>query len=328
MNVLLDKAKQKRKGKNILPEGALELPIYEFILENYNACDPSSCGNNIQKKIISDNSHILNKVSGKDNIGDFNIQYPNPMILVINGWIQKWNIDNCIVSHFFEAKSSYSNPFNICGIKNIRFYQDVNLYVICLVDCENDFKEHFFVVSKQNLMNNFTISQMFGTKEVNLGNKNLTHSISFNVNDGISKLSKINILKNSSFDELNLFLFKFKVYLRHKFFESNKPLELYNTLSGTISDKKLVNYQLYETQILLEDYVKWIKFYDPNILNFTEMKDAYNQCKYIKDRNFAIQGYQNIIPRFNDYYNKLMSLKLDAENNLKNLAFDLENSIS
>ena len=190
---LLDEANAKLLNMNVLYKEDWDLPMDLFILRNFNVCnDPSTKGNNLQNKIMLDHSDIITRASDKKDQGDYKI-------LGISGY-----------DKFGEVKTSYSNKKDKCGIKNIRLYQNIDIYIIGIVDCADDFKSHFYCIKPQNIVDNFKLTAMHGTKSANKDNTKIAYATTFDVEKGMKKLSKINLLDGDTYEDLSNFILGIK----------------------------------------------------------------------------------------------------------------------
>jgi hypothetical protein len=186
MNNLLEMATNRYKNKNTLYYDDYELPMEEFILHIYVNCDPASYGKQQCKKLIRDLKRSMRKsvysVVDSADKGDIAFAYPSydscsdKFVFEEPGSKNFYylNCDNpCIQKIFLENKFTYLGKNGGYTVRNLRYHQDIDGYVITTVDCEDGFKLEYFFLTKEDLFNNcgLTFSYMNGTKKVNNQNK-------------------------------------------------------------------------------------------------------------------------------------------------------------
>lgn len=165
---LLEQAKNKYKSNKSNSNINYKQPFNEFILNCYLHTNPASYGKYIEKKLIYDlnMAHIgIEEVSSKDDCGDFKLV---PRLNPLNYYEKEYDVILNIshipkLSKNFEIKVSYLGKTEGYTIRNIRPYQDINGgYIICLIDCENDFKEEFYIISYKTMNEIFNLIHMNG----------------------------------------------------------------------------------------------------------------------------------------------------------------------
>lgn len=175
----IDLAKDKfRQSKEVHWENDLK----QFVCECYCKLNPCSYGIRVAEKVRL----MLDvfSVNQRDGRGD----------IVFN------NI-------FYEQKVSYlSNVNNSWSLTHLRPWQKFNYYIICLVDCEENFNVDFYVIDKMTI-NKFNLTAMNGTLSSNHNNSNVEMRTSIVKNsEAHSVLKKNNKLKNTSFESLKSFI--------------------------------------------------------------------------------------------------------------------------
>lgn len=124
-----------------------DLGFDDFIADCYVRLKPCSYGGIIEKKIRKDVNLI--SVAPSENRGD-----------VIFGGDRA------------EIKVSYLGKNRSYRLTHLRGWQDFKYYIICFVDCENDFEYELYLLDK-TVMNNFKLVAMNGTHESNSENGNI-----------------------------------------------------------------------------------------------------------------------------------------------------------
>lgn len=162
-------------------------PINEFLLDCYLNCDPSSYGSYIQKKIEHDcrnNKIDVVSLSPKENKGDFEIisrYYHSLLIKSRIGCLPDDDYKEPVAN--FEVKCSFLGKTDGYTIRNIRPYQKIyGGYIICLVDCDNNFREEFHLVKYETLSYIFNMSHMNGTASQHKSDGFKNYGISFKRN--------------------------------------------------------------------------------------------------------------------------------------------------
>jgi hypothetical protein len=187
MDELLRRVTEKRDAKNLISEETYKLRFERFLQEIYYNCDPNVYGLYPVKKIQRDSNNMFLEISNDKNIGDAHINK----------------------TEFFEVKVSFlpkkSNKYNI---KNIRKYQNVDYYLIILVD--DKFKSHIYCVPKDVICDNpiLKLGYMSQTKEVNSQNALPLYSTTINGDEIEWILGRKNVLDGTSYSDLLEFIKK------------------------------------------------------------------------------------------------------------------------
>jgi hypothetical protein len=124
-------ATEKYLTNNILPDHIWDKSLDEFIAASFSHCDPNSRGTKFVTKLAKDSGGKIVKIGKSVKRGDVKI-----------GKVY------CEVKNPYLCRDTKS-----FRITNIRPWQDFANFIICLVDCEDKFKSHFFVIRKNDLLN-------------------------------------------------------------------------------------------------------------------------------------------------------------------------------
>jgi hypothetical protein len=218
---LLNKANSRYYNKNRVWDDDYKEDMDNFILKMYLDCDPAGYGKVFVKKILRDhdsiNEHGINiyPVMDKGDMGDVALVYPkrnyfygefyDPRILHYSRVLSYGEIPKI----FFEVKISYLGKNGTFTVRNIRPYQDFNYYILCFVDCKNNFRPRFLVVDKKVITENhvFTLTPMNGTKEANKDNTDIGYGLSFKRNHWKDLyLESRNLMKGTTYEHLTEYL--------------------------------------------------------------------------------------------------------------------------
>lgn len=190
----LEMAKKKRLTKNNITQQHLrELHIDDFKCLLYCECDPASYGKWMEKKLEYDTDYLIKKISATKDCGEFNI----------GGKVS-------------EMKTSYLNRSGVYRITNIRPWQDIDCYLLFLIDCDNDFKLKIYMLPKDYLMREFKFVPVNNVKEINEKQEDKNLGTTFKPSSLID-FEKNNILRGSTYVDLMDY-----VYYMNKQVPSNK----------------------------------------------------------------------------------------------------------
>jgi hypothetical protein len=158
------------------------LSLNDFICSAYVKLNPCSYGSQIQERLRRELN--VDKVKASENVGDFKIK-----------------------SRYFELKVSFlSNKTPTYNITHIRPWQHINYYLLCFVDCKNDFRPNFYLINKQDI-NKFKLAPMNGTPQSNSSNFNIELRTTISNDSGdIKVLKRLNLLKDTSLESLKRFI--------------------------------------------------------------------------------------------------------------------------
>jgi len=147
------------------------LPFNDFILECYLGYSPSAYGKYLEKKIIQEVDRLL-EVPESENCGDCEIRVyaSRGNLLMDDGKVfvythNHWSKYSRIKS--FEIKVTFLGKNNHYRLRNLRPYQNIDGgYIICLIDCVNNFQPTFYIVDFDVIQQYMTLSHMNGSKSV------------------------------------------------------------------------------------------------------------------------------------------------------------------
>jgi hypothetical protein len=159
-----------------------DLPLEDFICQCYVKLTPNNYGTRVQERLRRELN--VNRVSQRLGMGDFEI-----------------------CRKYFEVKVSYlSSKEDSYYLLHLRPWQRFNYYLLCFVDCENDFKPNFYVIDK-HVIHKFKLNNMHGTADANSDNHNVELRISIeNNSDSMRILKRSNLLKDTSLQSLKSFI--------------------------------------------------------------------------------------------------------------------------
>ena len=169
----LEKAKRRFQNSRI-NDVPYHLPFNEFILDCYLGYPPSSYGKHLQEWIINAIKKFgVSSISDKKNKGDCKLQF-NPKDVYDSTLIESAekgthfrfyhpDLLKYALSLNYEIKCSYLGKNGCYSIRNIKTYQNIDGgYLICFIDCENDFTPEFYLVDLSVFEKYFTMSHMNG----------------------------------------------------------------------------------------------------------------------------------------------------------------------
>jgi hypothetical protein len=250
--ILLQQAKERYNIKNNLNEDDYKLSMGNFILRIYNMCDPATYGKALTTKINMDNPDELYVVSDGDDIGDLCLTYPRinhydnefRITTGISGgpYSMKLDFNKEVKKSFIEGKMSYlGGKSKGYTVRNIRIYQNFDYFLLCLVDCDNDFKSTFIIVDKKTITEGeINLSVMNGTKKSNKKNKNMGRGFAFKKNSRIHKyLLDNNKLKNGcDYKDCINFIKNERLRLKSEFWNWDNHLSKNKWLKNLIKTKE------------------------------------------------------------------------------------------
>ena len=218
---LVNQCNKKYTNRNEITSTEYRLPIDEFLMELYLKCTPGSYGKKFPLKLLGDcqrNDIYMRDIPDNENCGDTRICYPQ-IDGCAAGWFKYGNRTltlNEISEYRLEIKISYLTKKNIYNIKGIRLYQDFDFYILCFVDCEENFRPRFACIHKDVLQSEglCTLTPLSGTKESNLNNENIVYSASIKKNSYAYDMIfsddpyyiGYNLLKDDTYESLLSFL--------------------------------------------------------------------------------------------------------------------------
>jgi hypothetical protein len=223
---LLELATEKYYNKNDINDRHYNTDgMEDFIMRIYNQCDPSTYGKKFVKKILKDhrgnerNKMKLYSVFDKSDIGDMALCYPEADYFSgiyydpRTRYFRRLDYKTEVVKKWFEVKISYLGRDNdIFTIRNVRPYQDFDYFLLCFVDCKDNFKPKFIMVKKYVIADNpfnITLTPMNGTKNANKDNKDIGYGTTIKKGSWReSYLLSKNLLGGTSYSDVTEFFNK------------------------------------------------------------------------------------------------------------------------
>jgi len=293
MESLLENAIRRYHTKNHVSNKDYKLSIYEFILTIYLNCDPATYGKHFSNKLIYELKKLfkgdINFVSDNLDRGDFCINYyPKNTLTDIGGYIE---------SKYYEIKTSYLGKNGTYTIRNLRKYQDLDGYLITLVDCENSFKLETYLINPIDLYDNsgLTFTNMNGTKKRNENNLEVGLGTAFRKGSKLhDNIKRLNRLSGNDFKDLYEYFVKINKKLKEEYWKNNTKT---NT---TVLKFEIDGHEFYENTtsknyINFINYVYVTKGHDvlTNILHsyYFSSEPIDSKQVYIMDDKFFINTY-------------------------------------
>jgi len=179
MNQYLTTALDKRNSDRTMD---YSLDLNDFICQAYVNLAPNAYGSHIEEYIRMRLDAI--KILASQDMGDF-----------------------MVTRKYFEVKASYLTQNNDSfNITHIRQWQNFDYYLLCFVDCDDNFTPHFYVIHK-DIVNGIKLNFMNGTPKANIDNTNIEMRATLKRNsDGSKLVSKNNLLKDTTFESLQEFI--------------------------------------------------------------------------------------------------------------------------
>ena len=178
-------ATEKYLTNNILPDHVWDKSLDEFIMTNFSHCDPNSRGTKFVTKLAKDSGGKIKKIGTQVKRGDVKIG---------NVYCEVKNPHLCRESKSFR-------------ITNIRPWQDFTNFIICLVDCENNFRSHFFVIRKNDLLTHPLVklddqhSDKESAKENAKSNAKSNKVIAMGREDMLHVLNSVTLLRGTTYED-------------------------------------------------------------------------------------------------------------------------------
>lgn len=160
------------------------LSIEDFICQCYVKLTPNTYGTSIEERLRQELN--ATRVSASLGMGDY--EYSRK---------------------YLEVKVSFlSSKTNSYCITHIRQWQRFNYYLLCFVDCKDNFKPNYYLLNK-HVIHKMKLGYMNGTPDANSDNHNVEFRITINNNsEHMKMIKKSNLLKDTSLDSLKKFLNK------------------------------------------------------------------------------------------------------------------------
>lgn len=263
-------------------------PFKDFIIDCYLNYGPSSYGVYIQKKIVrtlQENGIASHSLSQKKNRGDFNVDFKFKYVSKITGSDISPNFYYGIFesSKHFEFKSSYLGKNGGYTIRNIRPYQEIDGgYLLCFIDCENDFNEEFYLVDYVDIKNIFKLSHMNGVSSEHKDNGFVNYGASFYKGSAEHYL----LSTHSKLDGNDMYAVTSYFHkLNNDFINMCKSTEVYDEYNNC-DDRKRVN---------VEEYF----YYHNNV----EFKESFINIKTPEDYSLVVS---RVIDKLKQKYDRLV----------------------
>ena len=167
------------------------LPFNDFILECYLGYPPSAYGKYLEKKIIQEVGRLL-EIPESENRGDCEIRvYASRGNLLMD-----------------DGKVTFLGKNNHYVLRNLRPYQNIDGgYIICLIDCANNFVPTFYIVDFDVIQQYMTLSHMNGSKSVHKTSNFENYGCSFEKYSVEHHLLRINNKMNgNSLEDLKTYI--------------------------------------------------------------------------------------------------------------------------
>jgi hypothetical protein len=276
MNTLLKKAKKKYLSRNNMDEKFFKKSYFwEFVLYCYCNCDPASYGKQIGKKLWYELNKVLKNIhviADKENDGDFGLYFPQKTTDETysryrgNIYIPYYNngrnfYDSC--QHYiepirknYEFKVSFSSrETGIFTLRNMKPHiKMTGGYILCLVDCDNDFECKFFLIDFKHIEENLSLTHMHGDKKLFEENNYKNVGCTFKKNSKFYNeiLPNVNKLGGTGLNDLCLYLNKesdimLKNYLKSDEYQmtiEKKNSGLFSKVFYFVDDYFFENYQM------------------------------------------------------------------------------------
>lgn len=307
----LERAKDRFKRNKYDCDLDYDKSFRDFIIDCYLNYGPSTYGVYIQKKILltlQSNKINVDSICQRKNRGDFRFNLNFHHVLEITGSDIFPNIKYGLFqsNKFYETKSSYLGKSGGYTIRNIRPYQDIDGgYLLCLIDCENDFKEEFYLIDYGDIERIFNLSHMNGVSSQHKEGGFVNYGASFYKNSiehfGLELYSKLDG------KDLNAVISYFHK-MKHDFVDACKSSELYNEDNN--HDNRLRShvqeyFQGGKTPEYLDSFINIKGPKDYSLVNsrvIEKLKEKYDRliCSYEDPRAklhqvFVIRGTKNVM---------------------------------
>jgi len=274
--ILLEQAIAKYSIKNMINNSDYEKPIKDFILKLFLNCDPASYGKQYGNKLIHDLKKIFDDdvSSVADNLdkGDLMINhYPN-------------RNDTTKKSKYFEIKISFLGKSSCYTLRNLRPYQDLDGFIVTLVDCKNEFKEEVYLLSKEDLFQNIGLhlTPMNGTKTRNDKNVEIGYGVTIKKNSKEHKmLGTYNKLKGNKYKDLEDYMRRLNSKTDDKQKNDKTILKFKINNKEYVEDISVKNYLSFLTDVSKE---KGFEFFQKSISSFFISKERKNK-RFIEINN-------------------------------------------
>jgi hypothetical protein len=108
-----------------------------------------------------------------------------------------------------EIKTSYKGVNDTYSIRNLRLWQDVNFYLLCLVDPDKNYEPRFMLLTKEDMYYRLRLNRMNSdniTSNVDVTDVIDRVGVGAQINEvKVDKLMKHNFLRGDSFEDVKRF---------------------------------------------------------------------------------------------------------------------------
>jgi len=158
------------------------LSVEDFICQCYVKLAPNTYGTSIQERLRQELD--VTRVSASLGMGDFEF-----------------------ARKYFELKVSFlSSKTNSYCITHIRQWQRFNYYLLCFVDCEDNFRPNYYLLDK-HVVHRMRLGYMNGTPDANSDNHNVELRITIKKDsEDMRIIKKFNLLKDTSLNSLKKYI--------------------------------------------------------------------------------------------------------------------------
>ena len=298
-------------------------PFNDFIIDCYLNYGPSTYGVYIQKKILSvlrENTINIGSLSQRKNRGDFRMNFNFQYVLGISGSdiSPDFLYGEFKSDKHFEFKCSYLGKNGGYTIRNIRPYQSIDGgYLLCFIDCENDFKEEFYLVDYGDIEDIFKLSHMNGVSSQHKGKGFVNYGASFY--KGSFEHFQLGVYSKLDGKDINAVVSYFKK-LNNDFVDMCKSSELYNEYNNC-DDRKRSHIQEYFCDVTIPEYnqcfvnIKTPRDYSLVVSKVMDkLKQKYDRIQYYYEDQraklnqvFVIRGSKNLGEYFEPLYKDYVS---------------------
>jgi len=177
-----------------------DLSLRDFICDCYLRFAPAVYGNYICEKIRQDlRNRFLNLKEG------YSYSENRMSFQHVSAKEERGDIMHNFI--YYETKVSFlGQNRNGYYLRHLRVWQDFHAYLICFIDCDNNFEPHFYVISSADI-NKFELSQQNGTRSANKNNEKVEMCLTI-TDFKKTMLDTLNHLDGTSFDDLLNFMIK------------------------------------------------------------------------------------------------------------------------
>jgi hypothetical protein len=105
-----------------------------------------------------------------------------------------------------EIKVSFLSQDKTYCLTHIRMWQEFDMYLFCLIDCDNNFTPEFYLIDKF-IIDNVKMGPMNGTKLSNIKNKNVELRVTIRKGgDSYNMFKRFNKLNGTTLSDLKLYI--------------------------------------------------------------------------------------------------------------------------